>query len=65
MSFSTIRRVAIVGAKKAPFRALSGGHEISTEAALSYTAKDAVEKVRKFMNKYLRILVFINSRTLD
>ena len=56
MSFSTIRRVAIVGAKKAPFRALSGGHEISTEAALSYTAKDAVEKVRKCIFKYQRYL---------
>jgi hypothetical protein len=45
MSFSVIRRVATIGAKKAPFRALSGGPEIPTEAALSYCAKDAVAKV--------------------
>ena len=44
MSFSVIRRVAVVGAKKTPVRAFSG-HEIPTEAALSYSAKDAVEKV--------------------
>lgn len=45
MSISAIRRVAILGAKKTPFRALSGGPEIPTEAALSYCAKDAVAKV--------------------
>lgn len=46
MSFTTIRRVASVGVKKVQFRALSGTHEASTEAALSYTAKDAVARVR-------------------
>ena len=48
MSISAVRRVAFAGVKKAPFRAFSGGNEISTEAALSYTARDAVEKVRSF-----------------
>ena len=46
MSFTTIRRVAIVGARKAPIRAFSAAHaHDATEAALSYTAKDAVAKV--------------------
>ena len=48
MSFVAIRRVASVAAKQAPFRALSGGPEIPTEAALSYCAKDAVAKVSIF-----------------